>query len=64
MQRHAVDQLHRIVLQAVILADAIDWNDIGVMQTGGSLRFTTKPCVVFAIARNQTTDHFQSDVSI
>ena len=39
----AGDELHHVVMDAVLLADAEDGHDVGVVQPGGRLRLAKKP---------------------
>ena len=64
MERNAIDQLHGVVLEAVVFTDAIDWDDVGMMQTGSGFRFTSKSGVVFAVSGDLVTDDFESDVAV
>jgi hypothetical protein len=43
MQCDAIDQLHRIVLQAVVFPDPKDGDDMGMVQARGGFRFSSKP---------------------
>src|SRR6266581_5621474 len=42
----AFDQAHAEVASAIALADLINWNDAGMIQSGGRFRFATEPFYV------------------
>ena len=43
IQGQALDELHDVIRHAVLLADAEDRDDVGVVQLGGGLRLALEP---------------------
>ena len=52
LQCYAVDQLHCVVLQILVFADAVDRNDIGMVKACCRFGFATKTGTMLTIARD------------
>jgi hypothetical protein len=61
IQSHAMDQLHRIEVDTVNVAGPVNWNDIGVMQPGGSLSFLAKSLQMSRRPRHVLAQYLQGD---
>ncbi len=60
-QAAAVDELHRIVMDAVIASHTEDRHDVGVMQLRGGLGFDLKPLPLLGINRRGEGKHLERD---
>ena len=63
-QRHSVNQLHGIILQAVIFTNTIHGDNIAVVKARCRFRFTTKPFELFFRACDQGTDDFEGHMPL
>src|SRR5262249_39272867 len=61
VQSQARDELHDVVVQAVLRADAEDRDDVGVVQAGGRLRLPLEP-LALAVVKEELRQHLQGDV--
>ena len=57
------DELHDVVVQPVLFADAEDRDDVGVVQPGGRLRLALEPLLLPGIAEELPRQHLEGHVS-
>ena len=60
----AVDPLHDQVEAAVLVADVIDGDDVGVVDGGRELRLAQEAFTVFGLGGDLVLDHLQRDVAV
>ena len=63
-KRDTIDQLHRVVLQAVIFANTVDRDDIAVMKPGRGFRFSSESLELFLRTGDQNADDFECNVPL
>ena len=55
------DELHHHVVALGFVYDVVDGDDVGMVQTGGCLRFLNKPAAAFRITRVGAREHLHRD---
>ncbi len=55
------DELHGVVVEAVLLADAEDGDDVGVVQLGGCACLALEPFYLRRIGDRVSGEHFERD---
>ena len=63
-ERHAVDELHRDVGQAVLFTDVVDGDDIGMRERPGALGLANEPDPVVLVARQFGLQNLDRDGAI
>ena len=60
----ALDQLHAEVTGTIALTDFVNWDDAGMLQTGGGFSFETKTLQVRFRGPLAQADHFECDGAV
>ena len=63
VQPLALDELHDVVMQPVLLADAVDGHDVGVVQPGGGLGLPMEAPQPLRLQQGVRRQHLQGDVA-
>ena len=63
IQPQALDELHDVIRHAVLLADAEDRDDVGVVQLGGGLRLALEPPLGLGVEQHVLGQHLERDVT-
>ena len=63
VQAAAGDQLHHVVMQAVLLADVEDGHDVGVVQPGRRLRLAAEPRPQLLVGEQVRRQHLDGDAA-
>ena len=62
-KRPAVDELHRVVVQAVVVANAENRDDVGVMQPGSGFCFLFEAGDALGVEQRRAGEDFEGDVT-